>query len=213
MANPNPSPPYGYHVQTNAITFHPMSLLPLLALLVLPLQPPVPAKPDVAFMQGMIAHHAQALTMSALVPARTQRPELQALAERIVVSQQDEIAIMQSWLRERKQAVPQASDAAHAGHHAPSHSAHDMPDMPGMLSAAQMDSLAAATGAPFERLFLRYMIQHHDGALRMVAELLATKSGARDPQVFQFASDVDTDQRAEIRRMRALLDRLRSDTP
>jgi uncharacterized protein (DUF305 family) len=187
-----------------------MSLLRFLALLVLPLQPPAPAKPDVAFMQGMIAHHAQALTMSALVPARSERPELLALAERIVVSQQDEIAIMQSWLRERKQAVPQVSDAAHAGHHAPGHSAQDMP---GMLSAAQMDSLTATTGAPFERLFLRYMIQHHDGALRMVAELLATGNGARDPQVFQFASDVDTDQRAEIRRMRALLDRLPSGTP
>jgi uncharacterized protein (DUF305 family) len=187
-----------------------MPLLTTLALLVLPLQPPPPAKPDVAFMQGMIAHHAQALTMSALVPARTQRPELLALAERIVVSQQDEIAIMQSWLRERKQTVPEVSDAAHAGHHAPAHSTHDMP---GMLTSTQMDSLSAATGVQFERLFLRYMIQHHDGALQMVASLLSAPGGARDPQVFQFASDVDTDQRAEIRRMRALLDRLPSSTP
>lgn len=208
MANPNPSPQYGYHVQSNAITFHPMSLLPFLALLVLPLQPPVPAKPDVAFMQGMIAHHAQALTMSALVPARTQRPELLALAERIVVSQQDEIAIMQSWLRERKQTVPDVADASHAAH--TTHASHDMP---GMLLPAQMDSLSAASGAQFERLFLRYMIQHHDGALQMVASLLAAQGGARDPQVFQFASDVDTDQRAEIRRMRVLLERLPSNTP
>jgi len=190
-----------------------MSLLTTLALLALPIQPPPPAKPDVAFMQGMIAHHAQALSMSALVSARTQRPEFRSLAERIVVSQQDEIAIMQSWLRERKQTVPEVSDAAHASH--TTHAAHAQVshDMPGMLTSAQMDSLSTASGVQFERLFLRYMIQHHDGALQMVASLLAAPGGARDPQVFQFASDVDTDQRAEIRRMRALLDRLPSSTP
>ena len=85
--------------------------------------------------------------------------------------------------------------------------------MPGMLTSMQMDSLSTATGVQFERLFLRYMIQHHDGALQMVASLLSAPGGARDPQVFQFASDVDTDQRAEIRRMRALLDHLPSSTP
>jgi uncharacterized protein (DUF305 family) len=77
--------------------------------------------------------------------------------------------------------------------------------MPGMLSPAQMDTLSRARGASFDRLFLQYMIQHHEGALVMVAQLLATANAARDPMLFQFASDVDTDQRAEIRRMRALL--------
>lgn len=85
--------------------------------------------------------------------------------------------------------------------------------MPGMLSPAQMDSLSAASGTGFDRLFLRYMIQHHDGALVMVAQLLAAPNAARDPMIFQFASDVDTDQRAEIRRMRALLASLPSHLP
>ncbi|MBL0939288.1 MAG: DUF305 domain-containing protein [Gemmatimonadaceae bacterium] len=159
---------------------------------------------DVQFMQGMIGHHAQALDMSALVDSRTKRPEMLSLAERIAVSQKDEIAIMRAWLEQKKQPVPATHDmsAHHAGHTA------EAAVMPGMLSPAQMDSLGAAQHERFDVLFLRYMIQHHEGALRMVATLLETPRGAHDPQVFQFAADVDADQRAEIRRMRALLDRL-----
>ncbi len=160
---------------------------------------------DVAFMQGMIGHHAQALEMSALVAGRSTRPELALLAERISVSQRDEIAIMQTWLSERKQPVPATGGhdmhAAHAMHG----SAGAMHQMPGMLSPAQMDSLTKATGPAFDRLFLQYMIQHHEGALFMVAELLRAPNAAREPMMFQFVSDVDTDQRAEIRRMQALL--------
>jgi len=162
---------------------------------------------DVAFMQGMIGHHAQALVMSALVRERSAHPQLPLLAERITVSQQDEIAIMRHWLEARQLPVPPidstgASDAAHdahAGHGAAAHA------MPGMLTAAQLDSLSNARGRDFDRLFLQYMIQHHEGALTMVSQLLASRDAARDPMLFQFASDVDADQRAEIRRMRALL--------
>jgi uncharacterized protein (DUF305 family) len=151
-------------------------------------------------MQGMIGHHAQAVTMTALVAGRSTHPQLALLAERITVSQQDEIALMRRWLEERQQPIPDT--AAHAAH---THAAHTTHPMPGMLTPAQLDSLAAASGSAFDKLFLQYMIQHHEGALIMVAELLAAPNAARDPLLFQFASDVDTDQRAEIRRMRALL--------
>jgi uncharacterized protein (DUF305 family) len=171
---------------------------------------------DVTFMQGMIEHHAQAVTMSALVATRTTHPLLQLLAERISVSQQDEIAIMRRWLEERRLPVPAAATPgtvppSHDDH--ATHGAAGAHEMPGMLSPAQMDSLSAASGTGFDRLFLRYMIQHHDGALVMVAQLLAAPNAARDPMIFQFASDVDTDQRAEIRRMRALLASLPSHLP
>jgi uncharacterized protein (DUF305 family) len=146
--------------------------------------------------------------MTALVEGRTRTPELRLLAERIAVSQRDEMDIMSRWLEEQKQPIPPADPHAMHATHAmpPSQGAHAMP---GMLSSAQMDSLTAASGATFDRLFLQYMIQHHDGALVMVAELLKVNGAARDPQIFQFASDVDTDQRAEIRRMRALLNSLK----
>ena len=163
---------------------------------------------DVAFMQGMIGHHAQALTMSALVAERSTTPAMALLAERITVSQQDEIAIMQRWLAERRQTVPAVAGGhdAHAMHGASGGASGDTAhSMPGMLSPAQMDSLTAARGRDFDRLFLRYMIQHHEGALTMVVDLLKTPGAARDPMVFQFVSDVDTDQLAEIRRMQAML--------
>jgi uncharacterized protein (DUF305 family) len=158
---------------------------------------------DVAFMQGMIGHHAQALTMSALVAGRSAHPQMPLLAERIAVSQQDEIAIMRRWLEERQLPVPAAAAGeAHAAH--ADHGAQAAHDMPGMLSPAQMDSLSKASGVAFDKLFLQYMMQHHEGALVMVAQLLASPDAARDPLIYQFASDVDTDQRAEIRRMRAM---------
>ncbi len=176
-----------------------------------PAPPPARANSaDVAFMQGMIGHHAQALQMTALVAGRANHRQLPLLAERITISQQDEIEIMRRWLTEHGAAAPRADrahDGAHDAHAA--HGQHDTPGMPGMLSTAQMDSLTAARGVAFDRLFLQYMIQHHEGALVMVAQLLASPAAARDPMIFQFASDVDTDQRAEIRRMRALLATLR----
>lgn len=152
------------------------------------------AEADIRFMQGMILHHAQALDMAALVPARTERTDLRSLGERIEVSQKDEIAFMRSWLLQRGAEAPMP---------APGH-AHHGPLMPGMLTAEEMDRLERATGPAFERLFLEGMVKHHQGALAMVANLFGT-GGGQESALFRFASDVDTDQRAEIRRMRALL--------
>lgn len=159
------------------------------------------ADADIAFVQGMIAHHAQAVEMSALIAERTTRPELRALGERISVSQKDEIAMMRQWLGAHGAAIPDS-----AGGHA-QHSGHGVM-MPGMLSTEEMQALAASSGAAFDRLFLAGMIKHHQGALTMVGELLRVPGAARQPQLYEFASDIDADQRAEIARMRALLARL-----
>jgi len=163
---------------------------------------------DVRFMQGMIGHHAQALVMTALIPERTTRTDIRALGQRIEVSQKDEIKMMQQWLRDRGQSVPNP-DAQHQ------HQMMNMPGMttsdtlmPGMLTADQLAELAKARGTDFEKLFLKDMIQHHEGALSMVATLLGTTGSGQEPEVFRFAAEVDTDQRAEIARMSALLDRL-----
>jgi uncharacterized protein (DUF305 family) len=150
---------------------------------------------DVKFMQGMIHHHAQALDMTALVPERTPNPDMRKLAQRIEVSQADEIKMMQRWLQARGQDAP----GEHA-HHMPG-----APLMPGMLTADEMARLAAAKGEAFERLFLEGMIKHHAGALTMVQELFATAGAAQESEVFAFASDVDADQRMEIDRMAAML--------
>jgi uncharacterized protein (DUF305 family) len=156
---------------------------------------------DARFLQQMIGHHAQALAMTALVPARTQRNDLRLLAERIAVSQRDEIAAMQQWLRARGETVP-AADAEHA-HHA-SHGA-----MPGMLTAEEMAALGRARGADFERLFLELMIRHHEGAITMVRQLFATPGAGQSTQIFRIAADVEADQKTEIARMRALLGAMR----
>lgn len=154
-------------------------------------------KADVEFMQGMIAHHAQAIVMSALVPSRTQSQPIRMLAKRIEVSQTDEIKLMQQWLADRHQEVPDPK--AHSMH-------HDSMLMPGMLTQAQLDQLSAARGPEFDRLFLEDMTRHHEGALTMVAKLFATPGAGQEAATFSFASDVEADQRAEIGRMRALLD-------
>jgi len=158
---------------------------------------------DVEFMQHMIGHHAQALAMTALIPTRTTTEAIRLLGQRITISQQDEIALMRHWLEARGEAAPDPSADAHAQHQGGG-AAHEML-MPGMLTAEQMGRLAAASGPEFDRLFLEYMIQHHEGALTMVKALFATPGAAQDPTAFRFASDVDTDQRAEIARMRAML--------
>ena len=150
---------------------------------------------DVTFMQGMIHHHAQALDMTALVPERTSRDDMRKLAQRIEVSQADEIRMMQRWLEVRGQEAP----GLHA-HHAPG-----APLMPGMLTPEEMARLAAAKGTEFDRLFLEGMIRHHGGALTMVHELFATPGAGQESEVFAFASDVDADQRMEIDRMRGML--------
>lgn len=155
---------------------------------------------DVAFMSGMIHHHAQAIEMVALMAGRATTPTLMSLGERINVSQKDEIAMMQQWLRDHDEAVPDPLAHAHMNM-----DMGDAPMMPGMLSKSQMSALAKAKGAAFDRLFLTGMIQHHEGALTMVKELFATNGAGNNTAVFRFASDVDADQRAEITRMRALL--------
>ncbi|GII32335.1 hypothetical protein Pmi06nite_57770 [Planotetraspora mira] len=150
---------------------------------------------DVRFMQGMIRHHSQALRMTALVAGRSASKDLPRLAKRIEVSQQDEIGLMVRWLRARLQQVPSVD----SGH---DHQSGDL--MPGMLTEEQMAELQNANGATFDRLFYRYMIQHHMGALQMVEQLYADKGG-QEPEIDQFAGHVDADQRIEIDRMQKLL--------
>jgi uncharacterized protein (DUF305 family) len=150
---------------------------------------------DVRFMQGMIHHHAQALDMTALLSTRTGSDDMRKLAQRIDLSQTDEIKMMRRWLEVRGEAAPDE----HA-HHAPG-----APLMPGMLTAGEMARLAAAKGEAFDRLFLEFMIQHHAGALTMVQELFSTPGAGQESEIFAFASDVDADQRMEIDRMGAML--------
>ncbi|HEX7047760.1 MAG TPA: DUF305 domain-containing protein [Gammaproteobacteria bacterium] len=157
---------------------------------------------DVRFMQDMIPHHYQAVQMAALVADRTNRPELIDVAGRIDASQEDEIAFMQKWLRERGERVPEPD--AHAG----MHTGHLMA---GMATPQQMAELASLKGVAFDRMFLELMIAHHEGAVRMVEELLEQPGSAYDPVLLEFTTDVTNDQNAEIERMHALLIGLSSD--
>lgn len=154
---------------------------------------------DVRFLQRMVPHHAQALLMTRLVPDRSRREDIRLLAERIAVSQQDEIAQMQRWLRVRGEEVP-SPDADHEHHVAGGHHA----SMPGMLTTQELDRLRAASGPEFERLFLDFMIRHHEGALVMVEELFATPGSGQETEIYHIATEVDADQRAEIARMRRM---------
>jgi uncharacterized protein (DUF305 family) len=176
-------------------------------------KPPSYTAADVRFMQGMIGHHAQALAMTALIPTRSSRQDIRMLGQRITVSQKDEIAMMQQWLRDRHQQVP-ARDAQPSGQTMAGNSMN-MPGMamsdtlmPGMLTSEQLVELAKTTGDEFDKLFLADMIRHHEGALVMVKNLLGTTGSGQEAEVFRFASEVDSDQRAEIARMNALLDML-----
>ena len=158
---------------------------------------------DVRFMQGMIAHHAQALEMVALAPTNGARSDVRILAERIDVAQRDEINFMQRWLRERGETVPPVN-AAHdmAGHQMPMSPGMMMP---GMLTAEQMAELKAARGPEFDRLFLTFMIQHHEGAVTMVEQLFGSPGAGQEINVWRFAADVEADQGSEIARMRQML--------
>jgi uncharacterized protein (DUF305 family) len=153
---------------------------------------------DIRFMTDMIGHHSQAITMSGWAPSHGADASIQTLAARIVNAQQDEIATMQQWLRERGQPVPKP-DSGMAGHQM-----HPML-MPGMLTPEQMQQLDQAHGPTFDRLFLTSMIQHHRGAVSMVEALFATPGAARDETVFKFANDVNVDQSTEIARMETML--------
>lgn len=158
-------------------------------------------------MEEMLGHHQQAVEMTALVRARSRRADLLLLAERISVSQTDEMAQMRRWLKGQGVGAPAAMShdmSAHAGHTMPGDST---PMMPGMLSPAQMVALRGAAGARFDRLFLEGMIQHHGGALTMVKALLQVPGAAQESAINHFVIEVDGDQRAEIARMRRLLSR------
>jgi uncharacterized protein (DUF305 family) len=161
----------------------------------------VASNADAEFMRNMILHHAQALDMVALVPARTTRSDVRLLAERMAVSQRDEIALMRGWLESRGEPAP-ALDDPHRHHTQTGNPSH------GMLSAREMGWLESASGGEFDRLFLELMIRHHEGALVMVAELLASPGAAQRTDVFRIAAEVDADQRAEIERMHAMLSAL-----
>ncbi len=154
---------------------------------------------DVQFMQGMIHHHAQAIVMARWAPSHDAGPSVQTLCARIINSQQDEIATMQQWLRNRRQTVPDATPGASM-----MMDGHPML-MPGMLSEEQMKALDAARGRDFDRLFLTSMIQHHNGAVSMVHDLFETPGAGQDEKVFKFASDVNVDQTTEIARMKKML--------
>ncbi len=170
---------------------------------------------DVEFMQGMIAHHAQALAMVALIHDHTTSDKMRLLGERIRISQQDEIGLMQRWLEAHHEAVPEV-DSNHVAHMPPQSSqsmggmtmAGGAMMMPGMLTPEQMQQLAAAKGDAFDRLFLQDMIGHHRGALSMVHKLFETSGAAEVPEIHQFATDIDADQNAEILRMQNLLSTL-----
>ena len=151
---------------------------------------------DVAFMQGMIPHHAQALEMTALVHQHAVTAAVQQMALRMEISQRDEIAMMQTWLREHGEATEMPGMGG-------------TPMMPGMLTPEQMQELRGARGQEFDRLFLEGMIQHHFGAIDMVGALFNTSGAAQESTIFKFAEDVDADQLMEIERMQGILDSMR----
>jgi len=169
------------------------------------------ADPDVKFMQGMIMHHSQAVEMTALMPARTHNKDLLAFGKRISISQSDEMKYMKQWLEDRgkppeMEHAMAAMDHSKMDHSKMDHSKMAMPMlMPGMLTPEQMKALAAATGPTFDRLFLTGMIQHHGGALTMVDDLFKIPGAGQDAQLYDFATDIDNTQRAEINIMQGML--------
>ena len=161
-------------------------------------------------MQGMIMHHAQAVEMTALINDRTSNKELRLLGSRISHSQAQEMQFMERWLKLRGEptSMPMPSNPAPSTHHMPGMdmSKHQQQMlMPGMLTEEQMDALKKAKGNEFDRLFLAGMIQHHKGALQMVDELFNTAGSGQDAELFNFATDVDSGQRAEIKIMETML--------
>jgi len=164
---------------------------------------PPQSQADVEFMQGMIMHHSQAVEMTALISSHTENKELRSLGARISSSQSDEIKFMRRWLAARGESVSMTTpgipgmDMSHQG----------MALMPGMLTAEQMEALRKARGAEFDHLFLTGMIQHHNGALTMVKDLFDTAGAGQDAELFNFATDADNSQRAEIKIMQTMLEK------
>lgn len=165
---------------------------------------------DVDFMTDMISHHAQALIMSRLAPKNNASRTIQTLAARIFNAQQDEIETMQTWLHDREQLVPEIQIEGlnlivHGSEH--EHSMHHH-DMPGMLTQVQLEELAGLKGREFDRTFLTYMIEHHQGAVIMVDELFDTDGAALDEEAFRLASDIQAEQITEIERMKLMLENI-----
>jgi uncharacterized protein (DUF305 family) len=159
---------------------------------------------DVEFMSRMIDHHGQALVMAGWAPIHGANPAVRRLAERIINGQQDEIAAMQRWLRDRGQPVPEPdATGTRMAMHEHGHGHEHL--MPGMLTQAQMKQLDQARGPEFDRVFLTFMIQHHRGAVTMVKDLFGTPRAAQEEAVFKLASDVNVDQSTEIARMERML--------
>jgi uncharacterized protein (DUF305 family) len=177
----------------------PTKTLPSSARAVLPPQSPA----DVEFMQGMIFHHAQAVEMTAMIPSHTENKNLRSLGARISSSQSDEIKFMKRWLAARGESVPKTMPNMPGMNM----SGATMALMPGMLTPEQMDGLRKAKGPEFDRLFLVGMIQHHNGALTMVKDLFDTAGAGQDAELFNFATDADNSQRAEIRIMQTMLEK------
>jgi len=171
---------------------------------------------DVHFMSAMIGHHAQAIAMAGWAPTHGASAQVRTLAERIINGQQDEIATMQQWLRDRRQPVPEpaltlSSGARAAGMKMTMNGHEHEMLMPGMLTEDQMKQLDQARGVEFNRLFLTFMIQHHRGAVAMVKDLFGSHGAAQDETVFKFANDVSVDQSTEIARMEQMLAALPSE--
>jgi uncharacterized protein (DUF305 family) len=175
----------------------PSKTLPSSTRAVLPPRSPA----DAAFMKGMIFHHAQAVEMTAMIPSHTQNKNLRTLGARISSSQSGEIKFMKRWLAARGESVPKATPDM------PGMEMSDekMPRMPGMLTPEQMEALLKAKGGEFDRLFLVGMIRHHNGALTMVKDLFDTAGAGQDAELFNFATDADNTQRAEMRIMETML--------
>lgn len=169
--------------------------------------PPLSRK-DIEFMQGMIMHHAQAVEMTDLIESRTSNRDIRLIGARISKSQIDEIEFMKRWLGLRGESHEMADPKASSGHAHGGQSAGSTMLMPGMLTPKQMEALRKSKGEEFDRLFLAGMIQHHEGALVMVKELFDTAGAGQDAELFNFASDVDSGQRAEIATMKNLLNKI-----
>jgi uncharacterized protein (DUF305 family) len=173
---------------------------------------------DTRFMQGMLVHHAQALVMTDMVVSRTNNRDIRLLARRIELSQDDEIKLMRRWLEERGESITLGGTMGeHTGHGDMDHGDMDHGGMDhraggehgevmhGMLSSEDLARLAAASGPDFDRLFLEFMIRHHEGAVRMVQDLFASPGAGQEEEIFQFASHVEADQNIEVLRMRGML--------
>ena len=170
---------------------------------------------DVVFMQGMIGHHAQAVVMGKMALSHGASANVATFCKKVIISQRDEIGLMQTWLTDRGEKAPDPEAmASHemAGHDMAGMTMDDHAMMPGMLTPAKLAQLDKARGKAWDRLFLQFMIQHHEGALVMVKTLFDSPGGGQGPEIFGYATGVDADQRGEIERMQKMLTAMQGKT-